>query len=300
METIEFYTPPKNGIEQLTLSIDFNPAQSLSISSRDQQQIDKDWQERGYTRSSPLGTLLNVCYNPRTRETKLNYILTEYKVYSSLAFPALSDTEEKLSSQLRNSMRASAIGCAVETIDQKIIIQRRKEGLISGGMLDSAAAGMMVYTPSTQKLDWQSQTYEKLARELSLTDLTKINSVKPTSVFSSRGKTNIPAAKGYFTACHSGMVSSLAHVNLSYDTITQIFNKKEVHEIMGIDKKDLAEFIIEHTGPGNRNFCGDGAATMLSLLPEKVFYQTIEKINRKDNLKIYVGSLKNATFTEKS
>ena len=299
METIEFYAHPTEKMNGLELTVEMDSHNPLLVSPQDQEQLDRDWTERGYTRSSPIGTLFDVSFNEQTGETRLRYRLTEYKIYSGIAFPALPDTEEKLSQQLRNSMRASAVGCAVETTDGKIVVQRRKEGLIDGGRLDSGAAGMMVYNPSTEKLDWQEQIREKLARELRISDRFQIRSVTPTAVFSSRGPAYVPAAKGYFAGAYSGMVGSRAAVNFSYDRVRGIFDAKEVGEVLGVDKNDLAAFIVERTTKDNRGLCSDGCAALLSALPAAEFYDTVEKINSRETARIRFGYLRDGKFTER-
>lgn len=298
METIEFYAYPTGRAENLELLLEMDLQNPLRVQEQDQEQLDKDWIERGYTRSSPIGTLSDVLFNPGTGETRLRYRLTEYKIYSGIAFPALPETEEKLSSPLKDSMRASAIGCIVETIDGKIIVQQRKEGLISGGRLDSGAAGMMIYDDAAGKLDWRQQTQEKLVRELQITVETQLCSLKPKAVFSSRGPAHIPATKGYFTGDYSGMVSSLAHVTTSYDRIVETFDRKQVQGVMGVDKKDLAFFIIDHTGNGRHNLCADSSAALLATLPSKEFYEAVDKINSLERARIRFGQLQEGKFRE--
>lgn len=297
MEAIEFYTRPNDQLGGLELTLKMgNP---LPILPQDEEQLNKDWKERGYARSSPLGTLVEVSYNYRTGEAELLYLLTEYKIYSGIAFPALSDTEQKILPQLKGLMRCSAIGCAVQTSDEKIIVQRRKESLICGGMLDSGAAGMMAYNPSTGKLDWKQQTLEKLSRELNLTNAS-LSSLTAKAVFSSRGPAHVPALKGYYSGGYSGMVSSLALVNFSYDEVAELFDKCEVGEIIGVRKEDIAPFIVEQTTSGSRSLIADGCGTLLSLLPEKEFYETVEKLNSKENSTIRFGSLKEGIFIEEN
>lgn len=299
MENIEFYAYPTLPPAPLEVAIEINPHNPLQINPQDQEQLNKDWVERGYARSSPIGTLSDVFFDKITGKTKLVYHLTEYKIYSGIAFPALPDTEKKLSPSLKESMRASANGCVVETADGKIIIQRRKEGLSTGGMLDSGAAGMMVYNTITRQLDWQEQALEKLVRELSLTPDAQLSPVTPTAVFSSRGPVNIPAPKGYFIGCYSGMVSCLIKVSYSYDELLHIFDPQQIHEIIGINKNDLADFIVDHTTvPKNRGFNGDGCASLLSTLPPPHFYQTIERINSKEKYQIRFGKLRQGKFLE--
>ena len=299
METIEFYAHPTEKMNGLELTVEMDPHKPFSVSPEDQEQLDRDWAERGYTRSSPIGTLFDVSFNEQTGETRLRYRLTEYKIYSGIAFPALPDTEEKLSRQLKDFMRASANGCAVETLDGKIVIQRKKEGIIGGGMLESGAGGMMIYDYLTGKLDWRQQARENIARELSIKEASQIISLTPKAVFSSRGPAHVPATKGYFTGCYSGMVSSLTQVHISYDTIIKIFDKKEVQEVIGVDTKDLAAFILEPPTKGDRGFSGDSCAALLSILPAAEFYDTVEKINSRETARIKFGSLRDGKFRER-
>ena len=299
MDTIQFYAYPTDKVEGLDLLVDVDHHRPLLISPQDQEQLDRDWAERGYTRSAPIGTLSNVFFNTVTGETRLVYRLTEYKVYSGIAFPALPDTEEKLSPPLRASMRASAVGCAIETADGKIIAQRRKEGIIDGGRLDSGAARMMVYDSAEGKLDWQQQALEKITRELNIMDHSQISSLVPRAAFSSRGPVHVPATKGYFSGGDSGMVGSLVQTALSYGQISDFFERTEVGEVIGINKSDLARFIIEQSRKDNKGLCGDGCATLLSTLPPDEFYQTVEKINSRESFRIQFGSLRNDAFIER-
>ncbi len=294
MENIEFYTFPNDRLSKLELTIETSG--HFPVNTLDKEQLDHDWIERGYTQSSPIGTLIDTSFNNQTGETQLRYRLTEYKIYSGLAFPALPDTEGRLSEYLRNSMRASAVGCAVETWDGKILAQRRKKGLSTGGMIDSGAAGMLVYDVQTGNLDWEQQTREKLARELNLHD-SDVEFLEPRAVFSSRGLVHIPAPKGYFIGCFSGMVGSYARVRRSFEELQDLFSREEVGNIIAIDKKDLSAFILENA-VGVRGLNGDGCATLLSLLPEKEFYGTIEKINSRETARIRLGSLKEGKFIE--
>lgn len=297
MENIEFYAYPVGNDKGLDLIIETDSQRSLFVSPEDKAQLDRDWIERGYTRSSPVGTLFDTYFDVRTGETQLQYRLTEYKIYSGLAFPALPDTESLLLEYLRNSMRASAVGCVVETLDKKILAQRRKEGLSTGGMIDSGAAGMLVYDVQAGKLDWEQQTREKLKRELNLHD-SDVQSLEPRSVFSSRGPVHIPAPKGYFTGCFSGMVGSYARVRRSSEEVQNLFSQEEVGNVIAIDKKDLSAFILENA-VGMRGLNGDGCAALLSALPTTEFYDTIEKINSRDTTRIRFGYLKEGKFIEK-
>mgnify|MGYP001609774960 CR=1 FL=1 len=95
------------------------------------------------------------------------------------------------------------------------------------------------------------------------------------------------------------MISCLAKVSYSYDELLQIFDPQQVHEIIGVDKTDLADFIVDHTTvPENRGLNGDGCASLLSALPPDEFYHTIERINAKEKNKIRFGELKNGKFLE--
>lgn len=298
MENIEFYARREQSGRSHGLEVRIEVAGLLPLSPQDRDFLERDWKERGYTRSAPIGTLQEVTFDQRENTISLNYLLTEYKFYSGIAFPALPDTEEKLSQNLRKVMRASSVGCVVETADGKILVQRRKEGIIAGGMLDSAAAGMMVYDPMTGTFDWKQQTWEKLARELKIMDTSQIQALTATAIFSSRGPAHVQARKGYFTGCHSGTISSLALVNITYEALRETYSRSEVAELIGIEKSDLAQFIREHAGD-EKCFVGDSCAALLAVLPEKEFYETIERLNSRETAKIRFGYLREGKFIER-
>lgn len=307
MGQIEFYAYPTlaTEVKGLELKLEMDAQNPLLPSPADQEQLERDWVERGYTRSSPVGTLTDVVFRAETGQATLRYQLTEYKVYSGLAYPALPDTGGKLSQVIKDAMRVSACGCVVETTDGKIITQRRKEGLIAGGMVDSGASGIMVYDPVLGKLDWRKNTFEKLSRELHLTAASQtpsiasqVRSLIATGVWSSRESIHIPAQKGYFAGDYSGTVGSRARVSLAYDEIVQIADRKWVEEIIGIYAQDLPDFIVEQVGAGQRGLTGDGCAALLVSLPAHEFQQTVERINSRGKARIILGSLRGGTFSE--
>ncbi len=261
-------------LEKPPLKIEYSWENSLSelFNAKDLNLINHIWEHTGnsLSESREYATLWD------TKEGVLIYHKTSYKEYfgvtraKSLGF--------KIRPGLYSQMRISSVGAALFTKDNKVCLQRRQEGLLAAGYLDSSAAGLCKV--QDQKLDFEGAIREKLSREL------RINNKSIKSIIQS-------GAHSSSDYC-SGMITYVVHTNLSFNEIKKQTNKEYVSEIIDVNLEDLPEFIINHYIK-KEDLIGDGCATLLRSLEEPVFKSTVQEIN-KTSSRILLGTLTQGKF----
>lgn len=242
--------------------------------------IDSNWQAQlmtgNFRNSLPMGSLWNAIQEKN--RTIASYLPTDYKVYNAVAFPHHSSIP--LSDRLRSLMRVSAVGGVILTSDDKILMQRRAEGVTAAGMIDSGVAGFCT-SNDENGLDFNSAIKEKLKREVAL-EKKELISLEQRALFSSRGYD------------FSGMVAYLIRTTLPSEEVVRRANKKYVGNIYALKKDEILNFVTTHYIE-KQDMLEDGCAALLSCLEQFEFEDTVKKIKNHD-ADIQFGQLSKGRF----
>ena len=257
---------------------------------------------KSYKSIFEAGTLLSQEYNKKSNSLLLNFGLTDYSVYSAIAFPFNKD-EIKISEHLKNKMKISSVGGIVITKDNYVFMQIRPEELISNGTIDSTASGVCYVKKALRlssglldaqeavklldikknSLDFISSMKEKIDREL---NGLKGYKLQPCAFFSSLGGENVINKKigGVFTGCYSAMMSFKIIINKNKEDFLKTLGKTE-SKLISIHMKDIEKFILKH----QTSFCADGLSALISILDQERFNKIVSIINKGNHFKILIN-----------
>ncbi|MEK6850239.1 MAG: hypothetical protein AABX85_01550 [Nanoarchaeota archaeon] len=279
-QKIEFFAWPNDkGITRIDAGLIRHTRLEEFYDDNDTEKIDSNWQAQlaaGNFRNLPMGSL----WNTRQENSRIvaSYLPTEYKVYNAVAFPHNSNNPP--SYRLRSLMRISSVGGVIFTSDDKILMQKRAEGVTAAGLIDSVVAGFCV-SNDKNKLDFDCAIKEKLKRE-AVIDQKEVSSLEQRSLFSSIGYD------------FSGMIGYLVKTTLSSQEIALRANKKYIGSIYALKKNEIFDFIARHYIK-EQDMTGDGCAVLLSCLEQSEFEDVVEEIKSR-GAKIQFGQLSEGKF----
>ncbi len=197
-------------------------------------------------KSNPIGWLCDTTNG-------LKFGRSEYSIYLALALQT-----ERFSERVRNSF-CGAVGCAVTTADDYVVVQQRAAGLLAPSLFDSSAAGMIII--QNGQLNIEAQMEEKLCRELSLDSV-------------SFQFTGVHGSRDYVSA----QVTYACKVPLNFLELKEKANPRFTERIIGVNKRQLGDFLVSHYVADNSpKVIGDGVGVFLASMEptERDYYITL-------------------------
>ncbi len=197
-------------------------------------------------RSNPIAWL-------RDTTDGLSFGRSEYSIYLALALHP-----EQFSDRLRNTF-CGAVGCAVTTADDQVVVQERASGLLAPHLLDSSAAGMIVITDG--RMDPESQIREKLSRELGIQNIDFT-------------MTGVHGSQDYV----STQVTYKCRIPLSFAELKEKANPTFMERVIGVPESKLGTFVLNHYVEGHEpKMIGDGVGVFLAAmeLSKRMTYRNI-------------------------
>jgi len=252
MYEIQFYNlrdNPRKLLESAYLDRRISVLEMLT--EEEQKLVEQSWQERLRThpefKDLELGSLWN------TYGGDLGFCPTKFKIYDAVT-QHLPRGKNKIpySEEVLEQLRTSAVGCALETADGFIVVQRRGSQVLAANKLDSSASGMV--TTNGRTLDFKSHILNKLEEELGV-GKTDLDYLVPTGIHRS---TDYGTAQFTFAAKTS---KPLGKILEDKDPQCTGEGTKRITAIYGVRLEDLPEYLIVNTRNGN--MIGDGIATLL-------------------------------------
>ena len=261
---LQFYNRDTNAGE-LVQALEYNPQRDIAdlLTEEERQRLEQHWQERakrGFW-NSEIGSLWDT-------QQGLKYIKTTFSLHDAVAV-SLSSGTTLFRPEILEKHRDSAVGVSLETADGLVLVQRRKEGLLAGGLLDASASGLCIVENGTLSLE--KAIMNKMKRELHL-EAWELEYLLPTGVH-----------RGYDYG--SSMVTFKAKLNKPFEEILY----GDVSGVIGIPHDDLPAYLVRHLTP-ERDLIDDGYATFLAGLEEDVFQETVTMLLRQGCI-IEFGSL---------
>jgi len=259
----------------------------LEMLTEDEQKlVEQSWRHRLSSNSgfedNELGSLWG------THDGKIVFFPTRFKVYDAITkhLPRKKGKIIPYSEEVLEQLRASAVGCALETSDGFIVVQRRGTQVIASNKLDSSASGMV--TTNGRTLDFKSHILNKLEQELGVgkTDLEYL------------APTGIHRATDYGTAqfTFAGKTSkTLDQIQEDRDPRCTGEDTKRIAAIYGIKLEHLPSFIIDHA---TTDLIGDGVATLLKSIGNLDIRDGIEDVLESKGLDFRLGYLFRGEFYE--
>lgn len=247
------------------------------LSDVDKGIIDKEWDKvkvrnpQAFSRPRSLATLNNV------RDGILLFEATEFKEYMAVTH---TSEERSMSPAAYLNMRVGAVAAALEVPGEKIFVHRRSyDATHVPGMLDSSTAGVC-FVQDYMFLDPKASILNKSARELRLEE----NEVQVL------GTTGVHSAEA---PDFSGMINVAIRTDISESEMRDRIAKAEVDisELFFVPRLELDDFVYEHLVM-EKDMVGDGAMTLLSMLPNDEFSASIDKL-RRSGVDIQFGRLSN-------
>lgn len=230
-----------------------------------------------------VGTLYHI------DETYSIYRPTEYAVFLAVdhSIQVSSDIHPDpfmladLDSEIREGMRISSVGVFLECHDGYLVLRRSGKLSSAPGKLDSPAAGITHITVNEEgypNLDFIGSAYSKIQREIQLRDNGNTRPFPYEKIKKFR-LLNVHHANDH----PSGMYSFSAYLDVAY---TDLYTHPEdVGELMLIERRNLAKFIVDNVKQGR--FAYDGAATLMSGLPYPLFREVVDDIDPSGSLIMY-------------
>lgn len=236
--------------------------------------------------SSPRGNpILRSAAN--LGDSSFGFGTLEYAFYLSTSNYSEGDKEKRpLSPALYEQMRLVAVGAALHTIDEKVLVhQRSANATHSPNRIDSSFAGASrFYTPGKFELDLEKDLYRRMDAEVPI-GKENVTSVGLIGVHSSEA----PDFSGYFafkvdTNLESGKV----------DEIIRAKGKGDFKEYKFVPSNELGDYVVRELCD-TRNMVGDGAAVLLPSLSHGEFISRVDEINQK-SIDWKFGRLENGLF----
>lgn len=266
METrseLEFFYRPENPVQLSDISLKVLPGDFDQFTSvDDKEKIANFWKRKLETHpGSKTEKDLATMYNLRVEDPSLGgkpsaeFLVTEYMVYNCIANTGIEDHKKRLlSSQAHDKMRVAAVGVALRTSDDRVLVHMRSNEAHSAGIMDSSCAGLMhIYDGS---LDLLKDIQEKYTRELGISP-EEIKVLGVTDIHSSEVRE------------FSGMFSLSAETPLSSKELSDripSLKKGGFKSYEFVPHENLGKHVIEKYTEGERPMYGDGVAVLLSSL----------------------------------
>ena len=277
---IQFLYKPEKPVSFGTLSISmYNRDFNEILSARDRAVIDTVWKnvqrERGeavYSKPGSLGTLYN-CHGGM-----LVYRPTDFKTRLAIG---LTFSKRTLSASVYEQMRVSCVNAVVRLADGSVFVHRRSSLVTHVPNMLDASVGGFADVNEQGILDFEGALYEKLRRELKISD-EEVGSAMLASVHSSREPD------------FSGMCDFVVDTNLSVNDLERRIDRSYFAEYFVVSSDELPQFIIDHY-LHRGDMAPEGCATLLSSLEYHMFLEAVDHLTAA-GANIRFGHIKNGIF----
>lgn len=231
-----------------------------------------------FSKPKGLGSLYDTSSLP-----VLFYRSTDFKTYVSTSRRA--DYGTPLSDNIQNTMRVSAVGCAVTLADGSVLVHRRPNNATHvPDKYDAGVAGLVHVQPGNT-LDFVQALQTKFARELKI-DPSYLTTLQLLSVHSG-------SAPDF-----SGMVDFRIHLPLTFGEIKEKANPKYLQDMLTVPEKELPDYLIK-SFIATDDLIADGCAVLLSSLPYQIFLETVQRLNGLER-RVFFGTLNKGVFEPSS
>lgn len=282
MQSLEFYFVPKQPLnhKRMRNSLiqgDFED----SLLKKDKLLIKNEWSKLLSKNYKIYSIPKNLAFLYGFHEKNAIFKTTNFRDY--IATSRTFHKSVQLNPKAYNLMRVAAVGVAVKSEDNFIIIHKRsKNATHCQGYYDSSVAGLVPI--ENDKFYFEKKVKECLKRELSILEKDIIR-LSISGLHSSRDE-------GL-----SGMYTFFAETKLNKTELIDRFSKTFGEKFILMPYKSLKSFIIQKFSEKNNLLCLDGAATLSRCLPLSEFYETTDILTKR-GMVIKFGRLEKGKFIE--
>lgn len=282
-QTIQYFFKPEQPVAPHFLRCTVDRLDlSAFLTSQDILAIGREWKKvieshpRVFSVPEGIGSLWDTMDLPT-----LHYATTDFQTYVTTS--RLADQGKRLSADLSDALRISAVGCAVLLADGSTLVHRRPQHSSHvPDKYDSGIAGLAHVQPD-RTLDLVQAMQAKFARELNIDD-SYLSDLRLLSVHGS-------SAPDF-----SGMVDFSILLPLTFAEIQERANPLYLEGMLAIPQRELPAY-IRRSFAERDDLIADGAAVLLSSLPHDQFLKVIEDMNAIRRT-ISFGQLRDGRFEE--